>query len=97
MCTEFSYTKSYHGDQKVYSRKQYKDYPRVDTGDSIHRKLNSLIPALTQTREEYIQALRLKHCIYMVLEIISSQIFQRAHLKKSAGSNDSQNCSYREV
>lgn len=97
ICTEFFYRSYYQWPEGIFSKARY-GLPFLPTQES-ELKGNCIPALLLSFKSGDSTACRLWGwgTIYMVSEIISSQIFQKAHLKKSARSIDNQNCSYRDT
>lgn len=97
MWTEFFYRSYYQWPESIFYKAKH-GLPFVPTQET-KLKGNCISVLLLSFKRGDNTACRLWGwgTIYMVLEIISSQIFQRVHLKKSARSNDVQNCSYRDI
>lgn len=95
MCREFFYRNYYQWPESIFSKAKH-GLPLVPTQE-IELKGNCIPVLLLSFKRGDNTACKLWGTRYMVSEIISSQIFQRVHLKKSARSNDIQNCSYRGI
>lgn len=95
MCTEFFYRSYYQWPESIFSKAKH-GLPFLPTQE-IELKGSCIPVLLLSFKRGDNTACRLWGTIYMVSEIISSQIFQRVHLKKSVRSNDIQNCSCRGI